>query len=162
MPNWCSNVVTISHKDPAEIQRVVAAWNSGEGFFNQFVTRPAAEEENWYVWNIENWGTKWDVESAEWGRVEDHEENDTQVTISYETAWGPPLDFYAKMLDQGFSIVAYYYEPGMNFCGKWSDELGNEQYDISGDAAWVKENIPEDIDGEFDISASMEMWEDDE
>lgn len=161
MPNWCNNVLEISHEDPAEIQRVVAAWNSGQGFFNQLVPRPAIEEENWYAWNIENWGTKWDVESEEWGRVTDHNSTDTAATISYDTAWGPPLGFYEKLTEQGFNIAAYYYEPGMAFCGKWSSEFGNDQYEISGNAAWVKENIPEDIDEMFAIAEGMEMWEDD-
>ena len=160
MPNWCNNVVTISHIDPAEIQRVAAAWNSGQGFFNQLIARPAIEEENWYAWNIENWGTKWDVESEDWSRIDNNDKTASVVTISYDTAWGPPLEFYNKMADQGFDIISYYYEPGMAFCGKWTSDNGNEQYEISGNAEWVKENIPEDIDEMFGIAEGMEMWED--
>ena len=89
MPNWCSNIVTFSHKDPAAIKRVVDAWKTGE-FMQQFF--PCPEElikavkgyssdpkeqaeinavlnansakhgyPTWYEWSLANWGVKWDV-----------------------------------------------------------------------------------------------------
>lgn len=161
MPNWCSNVVQFTHIDPEQITQLVEAWNSGEGFFNKYVTRPASEEENWYDWNVTHWGTKWDVSSEEWSRIENLEENAATVTIGFDTAWAPPIAFYAAMADKGFIVSASYYEPGMAFCGQWDSEFGEQHYDITGNAAWVKENIPEDIDEMFSIAESMEMWEND-
>lgn len=40
MPNWCNNQMTISHNDPAMIERAVKAWNDGEGFLEEFIPIP--------------------------------------------------------------------------------------------------------------------------
>jgi hypothetical protein len=40
MPNWCNNLMTISHNDPAMMERAVKAWNSGEGFLKEFIPIP--------------------------------------------------------------------------------------------------------------------------
>lgn len=39
MPNWCENEMTISHKDPAMMQKAVEAWNSGK-FLGVLVPEP--------------------------------------------------------------------------------------------------------------------------
>ena len=89
MPNWAYNRLTLSHKDPAMIERAVAAFKNGE-FLQEFIPCPQdlldtmsgymghdtpeqraleAKEKsniqkhgyrNWYDWKLANWGTKWD------------------------------------------------------------------------------------------------------
>jgi hypothetical protein len=71
------------------------------------------------------------------------------------------VGFYQKLEELGFIVEAYWFEPGMNFCGKWEDGA-SENYDIQGDSDWVFENIPRDIDEAMAISESMEQWEDEE
>lgn len=39
MPNWCENEMTISHKDPAMMKKVLEAWNSGK-FLGTLVPEP--------------------------------------------------------------------------------------------------------------------------
>lgn len=39
MPNWCENEMTISHKDPAMMQKALVAWNSGN-FLATLVPEP--------------------------------------------------------------------------------------------------------------------------
>ena len=39
MPNWCENEMTISHKDPAMMQKALEAWNSGN-FLSVLVPEP--------------------------------------------------------------------------------------------------------------------------
>ena len=184
MPNWNSNVVTISHEDPEQIARVVKAYQDGR-LFSEFVPVPPAllnplsstwggpdrekndelraqlkEEygyENWYDWCVDNWGTKWDVNPEDTDPVLAH--NGLEVTLYFETAWSPPIEWYDRMSEDDFGIDAYYYEPGMAFCGHWSSDTGEESYDITGNSEWVRDNIPEIIDEMFNISENMEMWE---
>ena len=88
MPNWCNNNLTLTHEDPAMIQRAYDALERGE-FLNEFIPVPAdlqitsgylgsgdeqkelerktAENRekygygNWYDYCVGEWGTKWDV-----------------------------------------------------------------------------------------------------
>jgi hypothetical protein len=58
----------------------------------------------------------------------------------------------------GFEVDAFYYEGGMGFCGRFKD--GEDDYhDINGGSAWVRRNIPSEIDEAFAISDNMEEWE---
>jgi len=63
---------------------------------------------------------------------------------------------------QGYQIEAYYYEPGMNFCGRYTNDGGDEYYQIEGNSDWVVDNIPEEIDIAMGISEMMSEWEDTE
>lgn len=170
MPNWCQNDVTFRHKDPAMIERVRKGFTS-DGLFKEFfptpaelvngVSPPATDEiaeanlekygaRDWYEWNVENWGTKWDVTQLE--DFETFHVNETNsVRIAFDSAWSPPEAFYAKMADLGFDIEAYYWEPGMDFCGKWTAEGGDEYYEGADD-------IPSDIDEVFGISEAKASW----
>lgn len=155
MPNWCQNHVRFSHNDPEMIAKLVNAAND-EKLFNTFVPRPEEKEEEWYNWNIQNWGTKWEVEIYEEAFAE-AERPDT-VVLGFDSAWAPPIGFYEKMEELGFDIEAYYYEPGMQFCGRYADGF-DEYVEIEGDSKWVKEFVPEYIDEVFDISGAMADWE---
>jgi hypothetical protein len=63
----------------------------------------------------------------------------------------------------GFEIEAYYNEPGMAFCGKWTgDETDSfdDYYEYSGETSeTVREVIGEDLDDYFGISEDMAQWE---
>jgi hypothetical protein len=43
--------------------------------------------DNWYDWNLQNWGTKWDIE------VDDYFVSDTRFECQFDTAWTPPTQF---------------------------------------------------------------------
>lgn len=174
MPNWCTNTVTFSHGSERELDRLVKAYNENR-LFSEFFPTPKeltevsapnsvnAEEmiakygaADWYSWQVNTWGTKWEVDCLD---TVERANDEMDVTISFDTAWSPPLAFFQKMEEQGWTVRGYYYEPGMAFCGIYEDGEENH-YDITGNAEWVRENIPADIDEMFDISGSMEMWED--
>jgi Ferredoxin-like domain in Api92-like protein len=71
--------------------------------------------DNWYSWNVENWGTKWDVTPNIWG------EDDKSFNFSFDSAWGPPEAFFEHLADQyGIEYSIKYYEPGAGFAGKRS------------------------------------------
>ncbi len=143
MPNWCYNVVTFRHKNIEEINKIEKAC-SDDTLFNTFVTRPAEEEDNWYNWNLENWGTKWEAS------CDVAEKNSESIKVSFESAWSPPIGFYDVMDGLGFEVDAFYYEPGMNFCGRYTEGF-DDFYDIKGGSDWIKGNIPEEIEETFGI-----------
>ena len=160
MPNWCSNNVTFTHKDPAMIQRVVTAYNS-DRLFSEFLPCPIDPEKDpdgdWHQWRVDCWGTKWDVTSVDEVTAEGN-----TVNLYFDSAWSPPIEFYRWMEEElDFEIRAYYWEPGMGFCGIYH-QGDDDNYDIGHrDSAWVVENIPRELDDMFSISASMEVWEED-
>ena len=131
MPNWCLNKLTISHEDLSKVMEFVKAYKKGK-VCEYYLPRP--ENEDWYSWNIANWGTKWDIGSDN-GEV--HGLNptivDNEATMSFDSAWSPPLGLYKELVLRGFRIIASYFEPGMSYCGIWIDgddlytEYGNDK-----------------------------------
>ncbi len=154
MPNWCANQVEFTNEDAAEVRKLAEAFNAGK-LFETFVPLPNNEWD--YNWCIENWGTKWEAGGEGFDPV-DVNDIGNSITLTFDTAWSPPIAFYAEMEDMGWTINAMYYEPGMAFCGIYSDfeDMG---FEIKGDSAWVRENIPQELDQAFSISDSMSDWE---
>jgi hypothetical protein len=179
MPNWCNNGITLRHADPAMIDRVI---KGQEGLLMEFLPTPqelvdtvagfmgedkrAAHEaqqaaniekygyKDWYEWNIANWGTKWDVNLDSVNRVDAN-----TVEASFESAWSPPTTAYERLMELGFEIKAYYYEPGMCFVGKWENGC-DDYYEYGGEtSATVREAIGEELDDYFGISEDMAEWE---
>jgi len=156
MPNWCSNVATFGHKDQAELVRLAQAFVD-KNPMQTFMPPPGGEWE--YGWCVENWGTKWDIECND--ALDNLSEG--MLDLWFDSAWAPPIGFYKHLAELGFDVEAFYYECGVNFCGKYCSESDEEIYiDITGDSAWVKENVPADIDECFAISESMADWEEEE
>jgi hypothetical protein len=159
MPNWCSNTLTLSHEDPAEITRAADAFRRGE-LLNEFVPLPAVEKDNWYDWHVSNWGTKWDVGGDNYNV--DISNDGSSMTVSFESAWAPPVAWYEHMQELGFGVTAYYYESGMCFAGKY-DESGDDGYEFSNMSSDdVRDMLPEDLDDMFGISEMMAEYEDEE
>ena len=115
---------------------------------------------NWWDFCVFEWGTKWDIgfDSA----YADYLTPDSargMVTVTFNSAWSPPIGAYEKLSEMGFAIRAYYYEGGMGYCGSWID--GDDRYfnieEYKSD--WVKENIPSDIDEYMFISEGLQLDE---
>lgn len=186
MPNWCANTVTFKHKDPERIKDIVAAWNSGNlmstffpcpeplrntthGLENDPSTKKTAElrrqaniadygYEDWYMWSIGEWGTKWDVGKERGARSLSVKKGAQQVKLKFDSAWSPPLDFYEKMtVEKGYEINAYYFEPGMGFCGTWrkgkTTEFSLAEADTLDD---LRAAIPAAIIDEFKLQQLIE------
>lgn len=137
MPNWCSNVVTINSGGSPELnERLKNALSEDKELFMQFVPRPPEEEENWYSWNVDNWGTKWDATpyNVEWV-------NQDTVKFSIETAWGPCNKFWEALEEMGYSVTSYYLEEGMAFCGCYEDGFDDfiEYGDVSDLPDWAED-----------------------
>lgn len=61
---------------------------------------------NWYDWNRENWGTKW---NAYWSSLE------SDNVLIFHTAWSTPIPVFEKLAE-------ICYEHNVSFIGKWADE----------------------------------------
>ena len=184
MPNWCNNVVTLSHEDPAMLERARAAFargallqefipcpedlqNTMAGSHGADVEKQAALEaqeaanlakyghKNWHDWRVANWGTKWDIGSEDGAELVGD-----VLQLSFDSAWGPPIEFYNQMVELGFTVEAYYHEPGMQFAGSYTNDGG--EYTVSY-AEWtadqIRKYIPE-LDERFCISEMIEQNED--
>ena len=155
MPNWCDNYFSVTHSDAAQLQRMQEAYARGE-LFQEFM--PIEPEEDTVSGHAAKWGTKWDVG----GKDYDCDLVNNQLTMRFDTAWAPPLGFYEHLTSLGFSVIAYYYEPNMQFCGQWTSKEGDDFYEIEGDSRWVTENIPADIDYHMCIIGLLANWEEEE
>ena len=152
MPNWCMNTVTFKNTDPKEISRLQEAFERDE-LFSEFAPNPNGKDsEDWYAHNINEWGTKWDT-----GGTADsiHEQTADMIMVTFDSASSPPISFYEIMEELGWEVEAYYYEPGMSFCGKYTTGYGDEYYDVPDTSDEVLEEIPADIDDMFAISEHM-------
>ena len=151
MPNWCLNKLTVSHDDKAAMDRFVSAYNKGT-LCNEFLPMPVDIGDGWYDWCINNWGTKWDIGADE--GTEKEEWHGLKATVvgneascSFDSAWSPPVGLYEKLDELGYKVHASYFEPGMAFCGIWTDGYDNYiQYT-------TKDYIPVGIWNDFDCGS---------
>jgi len=164
MPNWCYNHLTITG-DKENLDRIKFHLedienkdNVSPGIFMALVGRDQSLELNeyekggWYDSNVSYWGTKWDVSYNESGV----DYSDDTITMSFQSAWSPPIPFI-QHLGRLFNVECelYYEEPGCDFCGKSyfnnQDGLVEDDYTYNeGRFVFDKENFFESIDGEID------------
>ena len=186
MPNYCSNNLTLTHKDPAMIQRAYDALERGE-FLSEFIPVPQALKEtmsgfhgdpeeqakldaqtqnniakfghgNWYDFCVGEWGTKWDV--GDQGCSDIHPDG-RMLHTSFDSAWAPPTAAYAKLEQLGFQVDAQYYEGGMGYAGTWVDGI-DDYVELSGMSADDIEREYPELDECFGISESMREYEEPE
>ena len=176
MPNWCNNTMTLSHSDPAMVQKAADAWNSGK-FLQTLVPCPSelietvkgwtsdedAQKESekriaaniekygyptWWEYCVAEWGTKWDV-GCHPSYGEDAIVTGNSFSVNFDSAWSPPCAAYEKLKAMGYEICAYYHEMGCDFCGRWIDGQ-DDCFEVS------RGNIPQDIMDEMGIEEHEE------
>jgi len=153
MPNWCNNTLNLRHEDPAQIERAKTAFADGR-FLEEFVPFPNGEWD--YNWCVNTWGTKWDVGGGDGHTVE---QDANGVVFNFDSAWAPPTAAYEQLIEQGFEILAYYFEPGMAFAGRWEDGC-DDYYEYAGmSSEQIADELPDDLDETFDISGQVAEWE---
>jgi hypothetical protein len=110
---------------------------------------------NWYDHNVNEWGTKWDVN----GDGYPAQDIPGGLMLGFDSAWSPPIGAYEKLMDMGFRIRAMYYEGGMAFAGIW-DNGSDDYYDYGGlDSKGIADTLPVELDEAFGISESAAEWE---
>lgn len=77
----------------------------------------SAPENNWYIWNVNHWGTKWDVRDEDQIPDVTHDEASGTSTVSYnfESAWSPPMGVYEAIAQQ---------YPQIQVSISWEEEQG--------------------------------------
>ena len=149
MPNWCNNQVTI-HGTKEQILELVGAYERG-GVIEHYLPTPREPDDptkllgedkpfnpdedttkSWYYWRIANWGTKWDFGKTEYTAdeqclwsvgTEPEDEGYGSVNLLFDTAWSPPIGWYEALNALDMIVEAYYFEPGVGFCGQWSNPV---------------------------------------
>ena len=73
------------------------------------------QDDRWYNWRVQNWGTKWDCYSLEI----DDTDMPHGFEVTFETAWSPPEEVCYAIKDQydDLSISWFYDEPGCELAG---------------------------------------------
>lgn len=153
MPNWCSNSLTVSHTK-AKIDTLETFLNDtkGKNFFDFFVN-PCDDEDNWYSYNLENYGCKWNCDTTNWERT-----SDETIQITFESPWGPPTQLYENMLTGDFEVYAEYYECGMGFVGRYDNGV-DESWEYIEDL----NSVPEDLIESWNLREELEdYYEEDE
>jgi len=180
----CSNHITVRGTDPVAIKRLADAFDAGE-FCGAVVPMPeelnitsgrlgdGAEQReleaksaanlekhgyaNWYDFNVAKWGTKWEIGGN--GNEAERDEDGLGFSAPFDSAWSPPIAVCEALVEQGFEVVLYYYEPGMGYCGKFEDG-SDDYYEYSGENSnTVRAAIGSDLDDMFGISESMAEYE---
>jgi len=142
MPNHCISTLTITgnskqlHKllKQVQITKTEATPSHDEREFSchKIIPRPATEDDNWYDWNSENWGSKWDLCDFEW--IDNDWENGF-VHASFWTAWSPIPLVLEKLSKQHKSLEMTYrfHDEGAGFYGTYSFKGGVLTVDEEGD-----------------------------
>lgn len=81
---------------------------------------------DWYDWCYINWGVKWDSSCVDYLFNDvDKGHEDIEVSVMFETAWGPPDALYDFILKEypNISWDWFYKEPAMRFAGWLGGEL---------------------------------------
>jgi hypothetical protein len=127
MPNHITNVLRINaykHRGAPDglLDEVLEAIRSaGEPIdFDRLIPMPEAlkapNQEGWYQWSIDNWGTKWNAYCAVAGKTDER-----TAYLHFETAWSPPLPVIN-------ALAAKY--PLLDMRLIWCDEGDDKQHRI--------------------------------
>ena len=103
--------------------------------------------DNWYNWNINNWGTKWSAAEVWNDRIDDDGKVDGHTSYNFDTAWSPAEPVVAALAEKfpTLRIAHRYCEAGMGYAGEvlYADgvEIRREEYDMGQmpDGAFTEE-----------------------
>ena len=87
---------------------------TGEVMFETYEFPDGKNDDRWYHWNIQNWGTKWDA-----CNVEIDYADESQIEVTFDTAWSPPEPICERLREmfEDIHVSWFYDEPGMEFAG---------------------------------------------
>jgi len=154
------NFIGVEEDKTKSIEQKTFEWAKGpDGVFD-----------NWYDWNIGNWGTKWDLD--QYGAVSLSEITDIgngkfSFGIGSSTAWSPALNFFAKLTElYPVRVIYNYADEGMAFFGRAvieggeilsdsSREITAEDYKTAGAVLDEEGNVDWDKTDEYDLYKAL-------
>ncbi len=155
MPNHTDNRVILSHADSQKIDMIYNIMHTDDTPLCQTLipmseelegTEGFSDSPNWYDWRLDNWGTKWDIYETHCTRVDAN-----TLSMTFYTAWSPPIPVFDKLTDMGYEINARYLDEGWMYIGEYVDGDDWSTADIES----IGEVRPE-LDDEFGISEMMQ------
>ena len=86
----------------------------GSLFYETYNFPDGKNDDRWYMWCVNNWGTKWDAcdKSVEY-------EDSEILALTFSTAWSPPEGIVEKLREKypELSFSCFYDEPGCEIAG---------------------------------------------
>lgn len=172
MSHKVTNIVKLQHRDAALLGKAVAGFN-GSGLLRALMPIPSElvldiesadvdslREANRiafgysdaYEFCIGEWGCTRDIDST---FLKSEVVGDTAV-LEFDTVEFAPFAVYDRLVEFGFDVVAYYWEPSLGYCGIWDNGL-DDFVDISRySSEVVKGLIDPELDSMFGITKSIE------
>lgn len=138
MPNWVYSYVKITGAEeeiakfrelagkeaPSDIKDGQLIYEAKDLSFWNFIEPEDKEQyflENWYDWNIEHWGTKWDACQTERCLQEKNE-----LHYRFETAWSIPEPVFRVMAEKFSGLTfEFYCEEEQGWGAEYKAENGN-------------------------------------
>lgn len=149
MPNHTDNRVILSHADSQKIDEIYNVMNTDDASLLQHIipmNEALLDGGDWYEWRLDNWGTKWDIYETHCTRIDAN-----TLSMTFYTAWSPPIPVFDKLTDMGYEINARYLDEGWMYIGEYVD--GDDW--STADVESIGEVRPE-LDDEFGISEMMQ------
>ena len=86
---------------------------TGEVMWETYNFPDGKNDDRWYHWCIENWGTKWELSEL------DIEYDEEVLELTFSTAWSPPEGIMQELRDKypDLGFTCFYDEPGMEVAG---------------------------------------------
>jgi hypothetical protein len=86
---------------------------------------------HWYKWNVDHWGTKWDVTNASLD-ILDTNPAEYLARLSFETAWDAPIPVLKAMSEQ---------YPTLDFSLEWWEEGAGVQGEVNAHGGKVTSSL---------------------
>jgi hypothetical protein len=125
MPNWCSNIVYLSHENKSIMKKLQECLNSEDTPLLNFLkpvgsgphtssggTVGVPAERHWMK---SYWGTKWEVD------VDEIYIDDGEVRVGFGSASTPPIEAYNNAVENGWNIRSTFIESGDELYGVYEN-----------------------------------------
>ncbi|EKX32493.1 hypothetical protein GUITHDRAFT_148576 [Guillardia theta CCMP2712] len=122
------------------------------GLFGHFLPRPASAD--WFHWNVQRYGTKWDVPDPTWER------DDLAFHLKFETAWSPPIPFYKfiESADGGdWMVDAIFHSAAERWVGRYACGSSKTWKYNFEDPKW-RDRLPHKIVHEVELDRIYAEW----
>lgn len=181
MPNWCGNWLEVSGEEPeverfakkARRVRATEKYDKTELSLSKLLPEPdykktavhptfpimggkktdiVNEDQSWWDWRIQNWGTKWDITAT----IE--KKRDGYRLYYFDSAWSPPVEWLETIAPK-FPKLKFrleYEEGGVGFKGEALAEGNN----FSDDCRDFHEEPCEDCENWFEVEEMIECMDD--